>query len=181
MERLKGSACLMLWSVLGILLCACAADRTLMASGQERTPYPPPGYGHMVQSSHVAIYWNCARPEPGVVQLGGVAFNPWSSQPVRFLEVELVGVDSRERTVSAAGTKAPDIEILTNQSTSFQLSLRAIGGESRFDLYYRYLFQDGGRDGLVASLAWDGPILLANSQKQFRVRDACSETQHRVR
>lgn len=181
MERQKEAARLLLWCVLGIALCSCAAGPSLTASRPEPTPYPPPGYAHMVQSSHVAIYWNCARPEPGVVQLGGLAFNPWSSQPVRFLEVELVGVDSRERTVSAAGAKAPDIEIHTNQSTPFQTTLRTTGGETRFDLYYRYLFQDGGRDGLIAGLGWDGPVRLANSQKQFRVLDACSESRHRAR
>jgi hypothetical protein len=167
--------------VLGIALSACAADRSLTASGREPTPYPPPGYSHTVQSSHVALYWNCARPDAGIIQVNGLAFNPWSSQPVRYLELELVGVDSRERTVSEAGTKAQDIELLTNQSTPFQVNLRPMGGESRFDLYYRYVFQDGGRDGFIASLAWDGPILFAQSQKQFRVRDACSETLHRVR
>ena len=180
MKRQMGGIRLVLACVLGIALSACAADQSRTASGKEPTPYPPPGYSHTVQSSHVALYWNCARPDAGTIQVNGLAFNPWSSQPVRYLELELVGVDSRERTVSEAGTKARDIELLTNQSTPFQVNLRPMGGESRFDLYYRYVFQDGGRDGLIASLAWDGPILLAQSQKQFRVRDACSESMHRV-
>jgi hypothetical protein len=129
----------------------------------------------------VALYWNCARSEPGVVEVNGLAFNPWSDQPVRFLEIELVGVvGPYDRTVSAAHTKAPDIQLFTNQSTPFQLSLRTTGTESRLDLYYRYQFHDGGRDPFIASLAWDAPMLFAQ-QQQFRVRDACSETQHRVR
>ena len=181
MERQMWRIRLALACVMGIALSACAADQSLRASSKEAVPYPPPGYSHMVQSSHVALYWNCARPEAGAIQVSGLAFNPWSSQPVRYLELEIVGVDSRERTVSEAGTKARDFELLTNQSTPFQLNLRPMGGESRFDLYYRYLFHDGGRDGFIASLAWDGPVLLAQSQKQFRVRDACSESLHRVR
>jgi len=166
--------------LVGIGLSACAVDESLRASAREATPYPPPGYSHTVQSGHVALYWNCARPESAVVQVSGFAFNPWSSQPVRFLELELVGVDSGERTVSEVGTKARDIQLFTNQSTPFQLNLRTTGGETRFDLYYRYRFQDEGRDRMDASLAWDGPILFAQTQKQFRVRDACSETLHRV-
>jgi hypothetical protein len=181
MDRQLWGTRLVLVCALAMALSACAADQSLTASGKERTPYPPPGYSHTVQSSHVALYWNCARPDAGIIQVNGLVFNPWSSQPVRYLELELVGVDSRERTVSEAGTKAQDIELLTNQSTPFQVNLRPMGGESRFDLYYRYVFQDGGRDGFLASLAWDGPILFAQSQKQFRVRDACSETLHRVR
>jgi hypothetical protein len=133
-----------------------------------------------VQTSHVALYWNCARPDPAVVEVSGIAFNPWSSQPVRELEVEIVGVDARERTLSAARTDAPDVQLFTNQSTRFHVSLRTTGGESRLDLYYRYKFHDGGRDRMLAGLTWDGPILLAQ-QMQFRVRDACSESQHRTR
>jgi len=165
---------------IGLTVSACAMDESLRTSAKEATPYPPPGYNHTVQSSDVALYWNCARPDAAVVQVSGVAFNPWASQPVRFLELELVGVDSGERTVSEVGAEARDMQILTNQSTPFHLRLRTAGSESRLDLYYRYKFQDGGRDRMLASLAWNAPLLLAQ-QVQFRVRDACSETQHRVR
>ncbi len=166
--------------LVGIALSGCAADGSFTGSAPPATPYPPPGYNHTVQSGAVVLYWNCARPEPGVVEVSGLAFNPWNSQPVRELELELVGVDSRDRTVSEARAEAPDYQILTNQSSPFRLRLRTEGSESRLDLYYRYKFQEGGRDWIVASSAWTGPILLAQ-QVQFRVRDACSETQHRVR
>jgi len=166
--------------LVGIALSGCAADGSFTGSAPPATPYPPPGYNHTVQSGAVVLYWNCARPEPGVVEISGLAFNPWNSQPVRSLELELVGVDSREHTVSEVGAEARDMQILTNQSTPFHLRLRTAGSESRLDLYYRYKFQDGGRDRMLASLAWNAPILLAQ-QVQFRVRDACSETQHRVR
>lgn len=166
--------------VLAISLSACATAQSPSGPAMGAAPYPPPGYTHTVQSSHVALYWNCTRPDAGSIQVSGLAFNPWSGQPIRFLELELVGVSSGERTVSEVGTKVPDIELLTNQSTPFQLTLRLAGTESRFDLYYRYNFQDDRDDRRQAGLAWDGPILFAQSQKQFRVRDACSETLHRV-
>jgi len=180
MERQVRRIRLTLTCVLGIALSACAMDQSPRSPATEATPYPPPGYTHTVQSSHVALYWSCTRPDAVSIQVSGLAFNPWSGQPIRFLELELVGVSSGERTVSEVGAKARDIEILTNQSTPFQLTLRTTGAETRFDLYYRYLFQDDRDDRRQASLVWDGPILLAQSQKQFRVRDACSETLHRV-
>jgi len=164
--------------LVSIALTACAGG-SFTASAPPATPYPPPGYDHTVKSSHVALYWNCARPDPAVVEVSGVAFNPWSSQPVRDLEIEIVGVDARDRTLSAARADAPDVQLFTNQSTRFQVSLRTTGGESRLDLYYRYKFQDGGRDRMLAGLTWDSPILLAQ-QIQFRVRDACSDSQHRT-
>ncbi len=97
LHRSIRSACVLLL-VMG--MSACATDGTRQSAGAP-TPYPPPGYSHTVQSSHVALYWNCTRPDPAVVQVSGLAFNPWSDQPIRYLELELVGVDPRERSVSA--------------------------------------------------------------------------------
>lgn len=170
---------LVLCVLVGVALAGCAADGSVTGAAPQQTPYPPPGYSHTIQTSHVALYWNCTRAETGVVEVRGVAFNPWSNQPVRFLELELVGVASNERTLSEVATKAPAIQLFTNQSTPFELRLNPTGRESRFDLYYRYQFQDGGPERPISRVAWDGPVLLAQ-QMQFLVRDACSETQHRV-
>ncbi len=160
-------------------LSACAAGGILQRPAAASTPYPPPGYTHQVESSHVVLYWNCTRPEPGILQVEGLAFNPWTDQPVRFLEFDLVGVDSRERTVSQVEGEARDFLLGTNQNTPFRLDLRTSGTEIRFDLFYRYRFQDRGHS-FIAGQAVGVPHLLAQMQN-FMVRDACSETQHRAR
>jgi hypothetical protein len=126
------------------------------------------------------LYWNCVRPEPGVLRVEGVAQNPWSSQEVRFLETELVGVDSQGRTVSYAKGAAQDILIRTNQFSPFQMTLRPAGSELRFDLYYEYRFQDVEEMARLAGPLVGAPRLLAQMQR-FLARDACSETQHRAR
>jgi hypothetical protein len=95
--------------LLALTLGACALPAARPA------PYPPDAYAHRVASSHVVLYWNCVRPEPGILRVEGVAQNPWSSQEVRFLEVEVVGVNNQERTVSHAKGAAQDILIHTNQ------------------------------------------------------------------
>lgn len=164
--------------LLGIGVAACAADGTLKQSAMT-APYPPPGYAHTV-SAHVALYWNCSTPESGRLQVEGVAVNPWSDQPIKLLQFDLVGVDGRDRVVSAAKADARDIQIFTNQSSPFQLDLRTTGGEVRYDLYYQYVFRDRGHNAVVA-MAGNGPFLLAQQDQRFLVRDACSETQHRVR
>ncbi len=179
MNCVAKGARLILGLVVSAALAGCAAGGSVTGVARQQTPYPPPGYSHTIQSSHVALYWNCTRPETGVVEIRGVAFNPWSSQPVRFLELELVGVSPDEHTVSEVAAEAPAIQLYTNQSTPFELHLNATGRESRFDLYYRYQFQDRGHGWMAASGAWNGPVLLAQ-QMQFRVLDACSDTQHLV-
>lgn len=166
--------------LLAIGMSACVADGTLQLPAAS-TPYPPPGYTHLAGNAHVALYWNCTRPEPGLLRAEGLAFNPWGSQPVQFLEFELVGVDGGERTVSAGKAEARDIQLFTGQSTPFQLALKTAGSEARFDLYYQYRFQEGDHDRIVAGPFAGGRFLLAQATQRFMVRDACSEAQHRVR
>jgi hypothetical protein len=149
--------------------------------------HPPRGYTHTVETSQVALYWNCARPDPGTMRLQGVAVNPWSDQPVQFLRFDLVGVNARGHSVSSASIDARDILLRTNQQAPFTINLRTAGIEERFDLYYQYLFQDRGHNPFFSMAAWDGaassqkpPVILAWTN-QFMVRDASSPTEHLVR
>jgi len=167
--------------LLGVSLSACATDGSLGLPAAEPKPYPPPGYAHRVASSHVELYWNCTQAEPGILRLVGVAVNPWNSQEVRFLEFDFVGVDARERTVSDAQGQARDFLLGTNQSTPFQLDLRTAGSEVRFDLYYKYRFQDRSHREIVAAQVGGRPFLLAQQTNRFLARDVCSETQHLAR
>ena len=163
-------------------LAACAGDEPFRLSQATPAPYPPPDYAHRVATSHVVLYYNCVTPSPGGVRLDGVAFNPWSSQPVGALQFELVGVDTRGRPVSEAKTEARDFQLATNQSTPFQLDLKTAGNEVRFDLYYSYQFDEGDhKDFEMSKIAWRGPILLTKQTNRFFARDACSATAHLAR
>ncbi len=159
---------------------ACASAGVPQRGDGQASGYPPDVYAHRVATSHVVLYWNCVRPEAGALRVEGVAQNPWSTQPVRFLELELVGVDGQGRTVSLVKGEAGDILIHTNQLSPFHLALRTAGSEVRFDLYYQYQFQDEEMEARLAGAAWGTPRLLAQANR-FLARDVCSDTQHRVR
>jgi len=150
-------------------LAGCAADQALAPNVAEPAADPTAGYDRRVASAHVALFWSCAA-APGRLQLQGVALNPWSMQPVGFLELELAGVDARERVLSAGRAGVEDVLLRTNETTPFRVEVQTTGAEVRFDLYYRYRFQDTGRSFLA------GPgvpeIRLAQEQR-FLVRDAC--------
>lgn len=166
---------------LGVMFSACAADGPHMAPALGKIQWPPTEYRHTVETTAIRQYWNCTRPESGVMRLEGLAANIWNAQPVKFLEWTLAGVDRDGRTVSSATVESRVIQLFTNQFTTFQIDVRTAGSEARFDLYYRYQFRDSGRDNWEASLDWDGPVLLAQQNVRFYVLDACSETQHLVR
>lgn len=153
-----------------VLFSGCAA---LPAPG----PSPSSAFEHRVATSHVEVHWSCSEPVPGTLRLEGVASNPWSAQEVRFLEVELVGVNARDHVVASASGAAADILIHTNQQSPFRLELRPTGTEVRYDLFYQYRYSE------EEMLAGRMPSLprVAQQQHRFMVRDACSPTQHRAR
>jgi hypothetical protein len=161
---------LVLGALLGLAGCAGGG---LAAPVAPPAADPTAGYARRVESAHVALFWSCRVPGPDRLQLEGVALNPWSMQPVGFLEVELAGVDAGERVRSAGRGAAEAFMLRTNQTTPFRLELRPTGAEVRFDLYYGYRFQDTGRS-LVAGPGAPPAILLAQEQR-FLVRDACRE------
>ncbi len=170
----------MLAVTLPVSLAACTSLETLQQAGGQATPYPPDVFAHRIATSHVVLYWNCSRSEANMLRLDGVAQNPWSPQAVRFLELELVGVNGEDRVVSEAKGEVRDAMLRTNQISPFRLDLRTVGSETRFDLHYQYKFQDVEDQALLAGPPVGRPLLAAYTNR-FMVRDACGETQHRAR
>ena len=162
-------------------LAACAFLEIPMQTKEGPSLYPPDVFAHRVATSHVVLYWNCSRSEANLLRVDGVAQNPWSPQEVRYLELELVGVNREERIVSETKGAVPNVFLGTNQTSPFRLDLRTVGSEVRFDLYYHYRFQDTDMlEALLAGPPIVGPRLLASTQNSL-ARDVCSETQHRAR
>jgi len=159
---------------------ACASWEASRQGWRQPSVYPPDVYAHRVASSHVVLYWNCSRPEPTLLRFEGVAQNLWSAQEVRFLELELVGVDGQDRVVAEANGAAQDILIHTNQISPFRLDLRTTGNEGRVDLFYQYRFSDVEMETKLAGPPVGALPLFAQLQR-FMARDVCSEGKHRSR
>jgi len=148
------------------------------AAEAQRAVYPPAAFTHRVGTTQIVLYWDCLRPEPGLLRLDGVAHSPYVSE-VRFLKFELVGVDAADRTVSEAKGAARDFLLRTNQISPFQIDLRTTGSEARFDLFYQYQAA-GSLRSMLAGAGAESPLLLAQVGTRFLARDVCSETQHRI-
>jgi hypothetical protein len=166
--------------LLGIVLYACAASGPQMAVSIGKAQWPPIGYKHTVSTGALRQYWNCTRPEPGVVRLDGIVANLWNGQSVKFLEWQLAGVNAEGREVSGVKVESTVIQLMTNQFIEYHIDLRTTGAEARFDLYYQYQFFDRGHNAIEAALDWDGPVLFTQQNQRFFVLDACSDTQHLV-
>ncbi len=120
-------------------------------------------FAHRVSDSTVALYWNCSRPEPGVVQVAGWANNPYYPQPITDLGFILYGVSAQGGDISTAHASAQAYEFFTNDPTPFTINLYTVGGEVRYDLVYHYLFQGGPRNGVGIGL-----------QQQNMARNVCA-------
>ena len=107
--------------------------------------------------------------------MDGAARNRGHAQQIRFLEVELVGVSGRGRTVSQARAALPAILLHTNEVSPFRLELHPTGAEVRYDIYYQYQASEGS----TISALEPAPVqLLAQQNQRFTVRDACGLHQH---
>jgi len=164
-------------TMLAVSLTACTSLGAQQASDSLRPVYPPAAFSHRVGTMQVLLYWNCLRPEPGVLRLEGVIQSAYASE-VRYPEFDLVGLDANERVVSEAEGATQDLVIRTNQISPFQLNLRTVGSEVRFDLFYQYQSRENRRS-LLAGTPVVGARLIAPAGTRFLVRDVCSETQHR--
>ena len=155
---------------------ACAAVDT------PGTGVPLEAFTHRVANSEVVLRWNCLQPASGLLRVEGVAHNPWQAQPIGYLELQVVGIDAQGRQTAETAGQAPDIQILTNEQSPFQLDLRTVGTEVRVDLFYQYRFnQEWEAAVLLAGPPLVGPRRYAQSTTTYMVRDACSPTQHLAR
>lgn len=171
----------LLFGLVAIAATGCVAAGPPAATLLGGFQWPPTEYKHTISTVAVRQYWNCTRPEPGLLRLEGVATNI-SGSDVKFLTWELAGVDAAGRSLTSQTVESGAIVLRTNEVVPFQVSLRSTGAEARFDLYYQYKFQEGdGHDRPLAALDWDGPLLFAQYANRFFVRDACSDTQHLAR
>jgi len=145
--------------------CAMLVASACAAGGMAPTPppiYPPALYGQRVATNDVTIYWSCAR-EATQVRFEGVVQNARGGA-VKFVELELAGADSHDRYVSDATIALQDLILQTNQIAPFVIQLRPAGGESRFDLFYRYQVD---------------AVIGGDERPRFRALDVCSPTRHR--
>jgi hypothetical protein len=150
-----------MWAVAGVgmILSACAAG----GMGEVPAPiYPPSVYSQRVGTNEVSVYWSCV-PGPGSIRFEGVVQNTKGGR-VKFMELELGGVDARNRYVSDATTALPDVILQPSQISPFVIQLRPAGGEIRYDLFYRYQL-----DGAIGG----------DERPRFRALDVCSATAHR--
>ena len=167
-------------SMLAMGLTACAPLGIPQGWDEQPSLFPTDVFIHRVATSHVVLYWNCVRTETGVLILEGVAHNPWWAQEVKFLTLEIVGVDGEGHVVSEASGEARDNFIGTNQMTRFRLELRMVGSEVGFDLFYEYRFQEPEMRAWLAAGPARAPRLVAYANR-FVARDACSDTKHLAR
>jgi len=127
-------------AILAVALAACGTA----------TPMPDFNkFAHTVTDNVVVLYWNCSRPAPGVVQVAGVANNPYSPVAIQDLEFRVYGVSAQGGNVSRGRGSAQSYMIYTNEPSPFTIDLKNVGGEARYDMTYSYMLPVAGRIEIV--------------------------------
>ncbi len=125
-------------------------------------PLKPETFARQVSDGTVVVYWNCTRPEPGLLRVEGMMSNPVVPAPIRDVDLTLYGVDGTGRDVSRVSGGTAGYQIPAMASSPFRLDLRLAGGDVRFDLRYRYegsfgggASDEGGGSSIASNLARD--------------------------
>jgi len=124
--------------------------------------YPPHVYEQRISTNDVSIYWRCT-PASDSIRFEGVVQNTKGCR-VKFMELELAGVEGHLRYTSSATTALQDIILQPSQISPFTIQVKPTGAEGRYDLFYHYQIDS----------AIGGDTYL-----RFRALDVCSPRQHR--
>ena len=124
-------------------------------------------YAHQVTDGTVALYWNCSRPAPGVVQVQGVANNPYLGIPLEDLEFRLYGVTAQGYTVTRGRGSAKEYWINTNAPSPFTVSVQTKGAAVKFDLGYSYMLAGNVGGGLFGG--------AMSAEHQNMARNICAD------
>lgn len=146
------------WGLLVGLLAAGAA----CSQGERAQAIRYDAFARRVSDGTVDLYWNCTRPERGLLRVEGAVNSPVVPGAIHDVELTLYGVDRADRDVSRVQARTADYQVFTMSPSPFRLDLRLAGGEARFDLRYQYRgsngggnSDDGGQSAFVSNLARD--------------------------
>lgn len=134
-----------------LTMCLAACGPVIMSTSSEEREFP-----QRVTDGRVELRWSCSRTEAGEVRIEGVANNPWHSQPIRSLQIQVFGVDSNGANVMLASARPRDFLIQTNGRSPFEITFTPASTEAQFDFIYVYRFDENqpiGRRGTERNLA----------------------------
>jgi hypothetical protein len=140
MRTLKRRLQSLMLAIFASVLVACAAAKPLPSLDD---------YAHQLHDGTVVLFWNCSRPEPGLVQVAGWANNPFYPQPIKDLGFTLYGMNAQGIVVSTTQASAQALQIFTNDPVAFTINLQTTGAEAQYQLFYDYYFS-GDREAQLS-------------------------------
>jgi hypothetical protein len=155
-------------ALVGMGLTACTSVEISRSAPAQSVAPPPEAFTHRLATPEVALYWNCTRPEAGVLHFDGIAKNI-AGREVRSLALRLTSVDANNLLLEAAAL--PTIILHSDKFSPVHLQLLIRGTEARFDLSYEY----------PLAPPVDLPTPRAATTEQFTATDVCARTRYRAR
>ena len=130
--------------ILALVLAGCAASASTFKRPADLYNPNPVSYPFHYSDPYVELFWRCQTPEAGGVSVEGYAASSTNANvPLMNFNVTLSAVDAEGRKLTrrfAWGTNPQPSRV---NPVPFEVSVAAVAGAVRYDLYYDFQYRDG--------------------------------------
>ena len=132
---------------LALFLTACGPKSTFKRPADIYNPNPT-AYPFHYGSPYVDIYWRCTTPEAGGLSVGGyTATSDNQNLPPQNFSVILKAFNAKGEKLTQRFVYGDSLNPDQFDPVPFEVSLPAVAGAAKYDLYYDFFVRDG-RDKL---------------------------------
>lgn len=133
---------LILPSALALIVAACGPPSTFKRPENIYSPNPttyPSHYG----SPYIDMFWHCQTPPAGGVSIDGyVATSLNQNLPPQNFGVTLKAFNAKGQQLTERFAYGDDLDPDQFEPVPFEVSLQAIEGVARYDIYYSFVYVD---------------------------------------
>ena len=126
-----------------LTLTACGPKSTFKRPADIYNPNPT-AYPFHYGSPYIDMFWHCMSPEGGGVSIAGyVATSTNQNLPPQNFSVILKAYNAKGQKLTERFTYGDDLDPDQFEPVPLEVSLPAVSGVARYDLYYSFVVVDG--------------------------------------
>ena len=141
----------MYWYViLALVIAGCAAPARTFQRPLDLYN-PPPAYTHYRDALHADLFWRCLDGERGEKHVEGYAVSSMrNNMAIVNFQVRLFARDAKGNTLAEQWAYGHRRSPSNLEPVPFAISIPAVDGVARYDLYYNFVLPDGNGNGTAS-------------------------------
>lgn len=130
--------------ILALFLAGCASSGGTFARPANLIDPSPARYPFAYSDPYVNLFWNCATPKAGGAAVDGYGTTSMNANvPLRNFNVVLSAHDAEGKRLTERDAWGDDLSPGRFDPVPFEVSVPAVSGTARYDLYYDFQYRDG--------------------------------------